>query len=84
MRVSQKLYNSIVNSPKGVAPAGIQVAKQVAKQLTKKEEYVSQKRGNLGNTYTRYAGVVSVLKKPATPATRKQAFEQKKAKEKKK
>ena len=65
--IRQKLYGSAKNIAKG------------AKTLTSKKDYVSTKGPNYGNTYTRYGGVVSVLKKSATPATTKQANEQRQA-----
>lgn len=50
---------------KGIANAG--------ETLTSKKDYVSTRPSNFGDTYTRYGGLVSVLKKGATPESIKQA-----------
>lgn len=78
----QHIVQAIANSPKGMIPTGIKAVENTAKTLTSKRDYVSTKGPNFGNTYTKYGGVVSVLKSGPTPASVKQASAQRNAKNK--
>lgn len=78
--IQRKLYGSAKSVANIAKDVGSDVA-DGAKTLTSKKDYLSTSGPNQGNTYTRYGGLVSVLKKGATAASKEEAYKKRKTAE---